>query len=140
MSALPPDFTVKVVGVTKQDGYPDNILSLQEGQKITLVRNPDNEYDSNAIEVHCGVYNRLGHIPAKPPAPGKPGLAARLAPLLDAGERWGACVDAVLISDANPDQPGLSIRCWRVGSRAPNPVDMYPNEYIDDLGDASEAR
>lgn len=75
-----------------------------------LVRNPDNAYDSNAIEVHVpglGVeMAMIGHL-TRP-------IAARIAPEMDAGTRWAAAVESVLIDPAHMDNPGISIHCMRV--------------------------
>jgi hypothetical protein len=121
----------KVVGLTFVDGYPDNLYRLQEVAAeryltgpsggfgdhdapeplpVVLIRNPANEYDANAIEVHVpalGRYGMIGHVPAT--------IAAKLAPLLDSGEEWQAGMTAVLVHPDNPDQPGIEIRCERQG-------------------------
>ena len=48
------------------------------GAPITIVREPDNEYDANAIAVYAhGARNKAGYVPK--------GLAKRLARLLDSG-------------------------------------------------------
>lgn len=114
-------FSAKVVGVSFVDGYPQNLLDLhdimQESTQITgdepfpaiLRRNPDNEYDSNAIEVHApvlGTRGLLGHL-TRP-------IAARLAPELDRNVRWAAEIEAVLIEPSALNQPGVSIRCRRL--------------------------
>jgi hypothetical protein len=114
-------FSVKVRGVSFTAGYPDNLYALESevdragvaGEPLVavLIRNPDNEYDGNAIEVHVpslgDEWGMIGHMMAP--------LAARLAPELDAGERWQAEVEAVLVNPDHPDRPGISIKCTRVG-------------------------
>lgn len=111
-------FTVKVVGVTFVEGYPDNLLALhemcegldleRESLAVVLVRNPDNEHDSNAIQVHLPAddIGMLGHLPAQ--------MAARLAPELDAGVPWLAELFQVLINFDHMDRPGISIRLQRI--------------------------
>jgi hypothetical protein len=119
--------TTRVVGVTFVPGYPDNLYRLQEvaaerylsapgtfgaterpeGLPVVLIRNPDNAYDANAIEVHVPALSRhgmIGHLPRE--------LAERLAPKLDAGEDWLAEIVAVLVSPENPSNPGIEIECW----------------------------
>jgi len=55
----------------------------QPGRPLTLLRDPDNPHDPNAIAVHAGG-ERVGWVPRE--------LAAELAPELDAGRRWSAVV------------------------------------------------
>ena len=73
--------------------------------KAAFVRNPDNEYDENAIEVHVEGVGMIGHL-TRP-------IAARLAPELDAGQVWLAQVEEVLIDPDHMDRPGISINCKR---------------------------
>lgn len=98
---------VPVVGVTFVDDYPTNLHRLAilhthrtEDIELNLVRNPNNPYDSNAVEVRHMVY-MLGHLPKE--------VAARIAPLLDAGEDITATVFQVRISPENPNNPGLDV-------------------------------
>ena len=112
-------FSAKVVGVSFVPAYPDNLYVLdqvmheaaqrQEHLPAILIRNPDNAYDSNAIEVHVpslGAMGMIGHL-TRP-------IAARLAPEMDAGVRWLARVESVLIAEGHLDNPGISITCARV--------------------------
>jgi len=115
---LPATFTVKVVGVTFVPAYPRNLYALQsvydqgprhESLVAILVRNPANEHDANAIEVHVpalGDYAMIGHVPAR--------IAERLAPEMDGGQPWSALVESVLIDLEHMDRPGISIQCGRV--------------------------
>jgi hypothetical protein len=112
-------FEVKVVGVSFVPAYPDNLWALQgvadeaslkqEPLAAILIRNPDNPYDANAIEVHVPALGDewafIGHIVAP--------VAARLAPELDSGVIWAAEVVDVLINSEHMDRPGISIRCER---------------------------
>lgn len=125
MSLLPmPDaqFDVKVVGVTFVNGYPDNFhtiadLMTQEGSHaeavpVVLIRNPQNKFDANAVEVHVpslGSEGMVGHVPAP--------LAARLAPEMDSGVEWAGTVQAILITPGQEHQPGMLIRLDRIGRR-----------------------
>lgn len=115
-------FATKVVGVSFVPAYPDNLWALDRSQveaetggeplAAILVRNPANEYDSNAIEVHVPAlgsdWAMIGHL-TRP-------IAARLAPELDAGVEWQAAVESVLIVPEHLDRPGISIRCERIES------------------------
>lgn len=124
-------FTFKVVGVSFVEaseeslGYPLNILSLRditdrvdplvlerEGLAVVLIRNPDNQYDPNAIQVHVpqdGI-GMIGHVPGP--------IAARLAPELDAGVRWQSQIFQVLVHIDHMDRPGISVRIQRVNDDA----------------------
>lgn len=62
-----------VVG-TKYEDRPVNIAKLTDGEKVFLVREPENNYDANAIEVRSEI-GSLGHIPAE--------ISAKLSPLID---------------------------------------------------------
>lgn len=108
-------FKSKVVGVTHAPGYPDNLHSLEElagrayveggeGLSAILIRNPDNPYDENAIEVHVpalGDTAMIGHLPRD--------LASKLAPLMDDNMKWAATIENVYINPDHPDRPGISI-------------------------------
>ena len=111
-------FVCKVVGVSFVDAYPDNLWALDqmwsdrvldndEPLVAILVRNPDNAYDANAIEVHVPAlgdeWGMIGHL-TRP-------IAARLAPEMDAGHDWRARVESVLIDPDHMDRPGISIKC-----------------------------
>jgi len=111
-----PQFSAKVVGVTFVPGYPDNLHELNladsnaqlagEHLSVVLIRNPKNEYDENAIEVHIpalGDNGFIGHL-TRP-------IAARMAPEMDAGVLWSAEVESVLIDPDHLDRPGISITC-----------------------------
>jgi len=130
--ALSSSFKTKVVGVTYVPGYPGNLFTLNdiaasrylgefsdsthepEPIPALLIRNPANEFDANAIEVHVpsmGDQAMIGHVPAA--------LAARLAPLLDDGEKWGAFIYNVDIDPNHPRNPGLSLSVERYDDGEP---------------------
>lgn len=98
---------IPVVGVSFVEGYPSTVhklaeihLNRQREVMLRLVRNPDNPYDGNAIEVHFGD-QMLGHIPKE--------VAARIAPIMDSGQELTATLYQVRISPENPNNPGLDI-------------------------------
>lgn len=125
MNMLPmPDaqFHVKVVAVSFIPAYPGNFWMIQdmmeqEGShaepiKVVLIRNPQNEHDTNAIEVHVpslGEDGMVGHL-MRP-------LAARIAPEMDSGTEWAGSVEAILVTPGQEHQPGMLIRLDRVGRR-----------------------
>jgi len=103
--------TIQVVGLTFVEGYPQNLHKLAvvldqttvESPAVVLMRNPDNEHDPNAVEVHIPSLQEglVGHLPRE--------VAAVVAPMLDVGYRFQAFVHAVRIRDEHPDRPGLDI-------------------------------
>jgi single-stranded-DNA-specific exonuclease len=73
-------FNTKVVGVTFE-GRQDLIAGLHPGLELELVRQPHNAYDANAIAVQYGRL-QIGFL--------KKEIAARIAPNIDAGDRYRA--------------------------------------------------
>jgi predicted metallopeptidase len=104
-------FEVPVAGVTFRPGYPKNLWDIAGAMVevfgktprviATLVREPQNEHDPNAIKVLVAA-EHVGYIPSRE--------AGGLAPLMDAGERWCGLVDRLVISPENPEQPGLRVK------------------------------
>ena len=70
-----PSFTVSLSG-TQYEGRIERIEKVKVGDVLSLVREPNNQYDSNAINV-CNSKGSLGHVPA--------GEAKEIASLLDEG-------------------------------------------------------
>ena len=97
----PIDKFTKVAGVTF--GNIQNILpKLTNGMNVSLVRDPANEYDRNAIRVmvKCRANNiQVGWINKE--------LAKVLAPEIDAGIEWKAKIEKVI--GAEYDNKGLLI-------------------------------
>jgi single-stranded-DNA-specific exonuclease len=75
-------FHTKIAGVSFE-GRQDVIAGLRAGAPLDLVREPDNPHDRNAIAVHYGNL-QLGFFNRR--------LAARIAPVIDAGMRYRARV------------------------------------------------
>jgi len=112
-------FESKVVGVSFAPGYPDNIHTLEkvagrafieggEGVTATLIRNPNNEFDENAIEVHVsalGDDSMIGHLPRD--------LSSKIAPMMDNGLAWDATIKNVYVNPDHPERPGISILVQR---------------------------
>ena len=110
---------VPVVGVSFTKHYPTNLHVLQlaaNGAEVAgeplpalLIRNPENPYDANAIEVHVpalGDMAMIGHLSRE--------IAQRMAPRIDQGDRYQATVHWVRINPDHPDRPGIDLRVARV--------------------------
>ena len=69
-----PYDNIPVVGVTF-DNRQDVVRQLSEGERLWLVRQPDNPYDHNAIQVQRENGEAIGFLAR--------GLASSLAPYLD---------------------------------------------------------
>ncbi len=115
---LPARFDSAVVGVSFTPHYPENLHALEEmwfaaemtDEKlaVVIIRNPANEYDSNACEVHVpalGEMAMVGHLPKA--------MAARLAPELDNDVVWQGFVSFLRIHPDHEDRPGLEISLER---------------------------
>lgn len=106
---MPDQFVTKVVGVSFSSDYPNNIYRLAESVAnmtaiCSLHRDKNNEHDENAIRVDVNGAT-IGHIPRL--------ISMILAPKMDSGEKWNASVNAIVVSSANVEQPGLKINVWR---------------------------
>lgn len=73
-----------------------NLKSLRAGQKLSLVREPDNPHDKRAILIMNGE-KKLGYIPRR-----KNGMLSRL---MDAGKYLYATADCFVKSKTDPDYP-----------------------------------
>ena len=100
------------MGVTFRGAdYPRNVFAVGEAAayarrplRATLVREPDNPVDSNAIKVMVGS-THIGYVPKD--------VAGELSPEVDSGVDWLAIVDRMIVSPENPDQPGLRLKVFR---------------------------
>lgn len=72
---------VSIVGSSFYPGASNWIAKLAPGQKLRVVREPENEHDGNAIAIYI-FQQKLGHLPR--------GFAAEVAPLIDQGFRCEA--------------------------------------------------
>ena len=77
----------KIHGTTFHKGY-ERIPLLNIGYKLELVREPENQYDKNAIRINNGSGQQLGHVPRLD--------AAALAPLMDGGTEAEAFVSSIV--------------------------------------------
>lgn len=72
---------VSIVGSSFYPGAGNWIAKLAPGQQLRVEREPQNEYDANAIAVWIFA-QKLGHFPR--------GFAAEVAPLMDRGFKLSA--------------------------------------------------
>lgn len=75
-----------------------------EPVSVLLIRNPENEFDENAVQVHVpwlGRRSMIGHIDKN--------RAAALAPRMDAGWEYAARIVSVNVLPEKPEQPGITI-------------------------------
>src|SRR6185312_7413733 len=98
-------FHTKIAGVSFE-GRQDVLAGLREGVELDLRREPNNAYDSNAIAVHYGNL-QLGYV--------KRGIAAHIAPIIDAGERYRARVASLTGGGADKNR-GVNIYVERDAS------------------------
>lgn len=75
----------KVVGVTF-DGIQNILPRLHAGMPLKLVREPNNQYDKNAVAVWCNG-QKIGHLSRD--------LAADIAPLIDSGTAVGGTIEGI---------------------------------------------
>ena len=120
LAPIADEFEIHVIGVSYALAWPGNLYELERIQfmavdmgepiPVVLVREPTNEHDPNAISVHIPSLGermaKVGHIPR--------GLAAKMAPHLDAGERWLGEVAQLRLNHEHPEHPGLQVRVRKV--------------------------
>ena len=73
-----------VAGAARHHEQALESAAAAPGSPLELRRDPGNEHDPDAIAVHVAGGEQLGWVPRE--------IAARLAPELDAGTAWSACV------------------------------------------------
>lgn len=84
--AAKEEFYTKVAGVTFENRQ-EIVFRLNEGEKLLLLREPDNSFDTSAVKVVTQKGEQVGYLNAK--------LAKHFAPLLDRGESYVAFVSQV---------------------------------------------
>ncbi|AEO93512.1 gp253 [Bacillus phage G] len=80
-------YTIHVAGVSWEDRQ-DHIPNLEIDSEVYLIRDPNNQYDKNAISVKAIDNIQIGWIPKK--------IAEVLAPEIDAGIQWQARVEKII--------------------------------------------
>ena len=101
-----PSFHTKVVGVTF-DGRQEGLVGLEQGEELSLVREPDNPHDPNAIAVLRAGGVRIGYL--------KRLIAAAIAPEIDRGANYGAVVSGLTGGTAEKASRGVNILVMRQG-------------------------
>ena len=93
------EYCTKVSGVTygERQSY---IAILRAGEQLSMRREPQNQFDQNAIALYDSRNHHLGYVPKE--------MASNLAPMMDAGERLEAFVMSV--SGGNGFSYGLNIK------------------------------
>jgi single-stranded-DNA-specific exonuclease len=99
------DFFTKVVGVSFE-GRQNLVAGLAPGDPLELVREPENPHDPNALAVHYGRL-QLGYLRRE--------IALRIAPNVDAGERYTATVASV--TGGGERHTGVNVRVRRASTR-----------------------
>lgn len=99
---------IRLNGCSFRPGYPDNLLNLgsqysnDELIEVTLEREPENPYDSNAIKVLLTkTGEHIGYIPKA--------LNTPLVEHMDAGGSYVGRIDEVLVTHKKPRQPGCVV-------------------------------
>lgn len=87
-------FYTKVAGVTFEHRQ-EMLAGVREGVELTLVRQPDNPHDPNAIALFCG-HLQIGYVSR--------GIARHLAPRIDMGVRYSARIAS--LTGGAPDGSG----------------------------------
>lgn len=121
---------VTIVGSGFYPGAPATVAALRPGDRVRIVREPQNPYDPNALAVYSTAQGRvppgkrmedlplltkLGHLPR--------GFAAEVAPLVDQGMR----IDARKPSDPRFREGAMVQVVWEIppgetnGSPTPDP-------------------
>ena len=81
-------FNSKVVGVTKRNAERKSrqtiIKDCRVGELLELLREPDNEFDANAVKVCRRNGQQIGYLNSN--------VARTIAPLLDEGETVHVCI------------------------------------------------
>ena len=94
-------FHSKIVGVSFE-GRQDTIAGLRVGTDLTLQRQPDNQFDPNALAVYYGAL-QLGFVRKQ--------IAKHLAPLIDDGAQYRARIES--LTGGGEKNRGVNIYMWR---------------------------
>jgi single-stranded-DNA-specific exonuclease len=98
------DFFTKVVGVSFE-GRQDSAGGLSAADELQLIREPENSYDANAIAVRYGSL-QIGFLRRE--------IAKRLAPNIDAGDRYVARVASITGGGKRSTGVNIHVRRERV--------------------------
>jgi single-stranded-DNA-specific exonuclease len=99
-------FHTKLAGVSFE-GRQDVVTRLEPGAPLRLLRQPDNEFDPNAIAVMAPTGEQVGFLNRR--------LASVLAPALDAGGLWDVSVTEVTGGTDDVGSRGVNVLLSRPG-------------------------
>jgi single-stranded-DNA-specific exonuclease len=116
-------FYTKVVGVSFE-GRQEIVAGLAAGDPLELVRDPENPHDANAIAVRYGKL-QLGYLRRE--------IARRLAPNIDAGDRYTASVGSVTGGGERNVGVNLHVRRHRALSRARTEASAHAEATLDEV-------
>ena len=103
-SAAPKEWKCRLAGITFEGRQKTIKKFAFPKSKYELVRQPDNQYDENAIMVTAAGHD-IGYLPKY--------LAAELAPIIDAGQKLNVQFRRLLVNEKKPDLPaGIIVRVW----------------------------
>lgn len=108
---------IEVAG-TQYEGRSERIEKIKVGDRLKLVREPDNEYDKNAIDIRNEI-GSLGHIPIE--------ITEDLASLLDLGIPCAAIVTEVIPRSARGAKARKAILKVRLECKNISEVGMTGN-------------
>jgi len=103
-------FHTKIVGVSFE-GRQDIVAGLQVGYELSVIRQPDNPADPNAIAIHYGALH-LGFLRA--------GIAKHLAPAMDSGAHYRARIASLTGGSASATRGTSSVRSGEPKNRGVN--------------------
>jgi single-stranded-DNA-specific exonuclease len=122
-------FHTKLVGVSFE-GRQDTIAGLRVGADLTLQRQPENQFDPNALAAYYGAL-QLGFVRKE--------IARHLAPLIDAGARYRARIESLTGGPSTGTGParnrGVNIYMWRDAEAAIRPSSF---DYVRSARDAQD--
>ena len=107
----------KIVGVTF-DNRQDGIKSLSVGQRLILIREPENPHDCNAIKVWTEDGYGLGYISAN--------LAEQFAPAMDKGIEYSC--EVMSLTGGGDLNHGANIKIIKI-EEVGSPLKIDPNEH-----------
>lgn len=115
-------FNTKIVGVTFENRQ-ELLVNLEVGTELSLVREPDNGFDPNAIAVRMLQGAQLGYL--------NRALSGRLAPIMDAGESYSAAVSAVTGGPLSHAASGGTAKAASNDTRIPGPLGVRDPGVVD---------
>jgi hypothetical protein len=103
---------IKVMGIHVENRRENIMKYVKQGSKFVLTREPENEYDKNAILIELPVRGGkhkldLGYVPKE--------TAAEIAPLIDSGIEFKATFRVCVISEKTGKLIHLYLNLIRVG-------------------------